>query len=620
MEHIDQQQLLKPGPDSFNTKEASVNAWVQKLPLGDTGEALKQIYQALHEVNTLNIPIKERFEFMEAVAQPLADTLPELDRFFIDKPYPLPRKLATVARLSSELNNHMIRGYLLVLAQESRAGWLKKRAYSHLWSIAVHRVFYFFAAIIRNHQLLNLAYPKGLWQKVHHLYIQTEQRGHLKAKALRNKNDQERTRVEDEYKNILLTSLLPYLRLRGQQIKEIQNTMSHWTGFLELQQRPQERSGRAGFVVDLQSDEPPLPDARIKTIKPESQLLLNTKRLEEELQDYMRMHRSASGIIRLVDDREISYSSLHSLIDAWCSPLDRQEFRHHHEGEIELLVGMQHVFEGVKSGRPPKLLLDMLATDPKLSADIEEIKALGLDLQELGDAEQYLPEISLVDERFVDVDDSDLLEQVASTQNKQAPLNLGAKHSERWDSFFEESLQDYHNTPDHSFIGSVLDFSSKGYRLSLPRKKVSQIRIGEVLGLRDKGLTSWKSALVCWVREESDTHLQVGVKVIQNAIIPVIIRVEQEDEQSGPLPSLLGDSDNELTITLPFLSSLHHHTLLIEYLGEEAYFGISRLTDKSALYETYVFDEKEAVKDRLMKTEHAKELEENLDPWQGLLD
>src|SRR4030065_339138 len=136
--------------DLFDTRPASVDKWLDELPLASVGETARQLYSALRNVNLQdNVPAKNYFHFLEGISQPLGLILPELHKHYAGKPLPLTAKRRKIASLYSQLILQAIEGYQRVISSsvELVLFGLKK-----VVTTAVHRILFYQHLMLCNYQ------------------------------------------------------------------------------------------------------------------------------------------------------------------------------------------------------------------------------------------------------------------------------------------------------------------------------------------------------------------------------------------------------------------------------------------------------------------------------------
>jgi hypothetical protein len=79
----------KPGKESFNYRSSFTEHWVSELPVGNIGETAKRLFNALQEVNRLDISWKDRLNFLELLREPISYVQNSLVRHYTGMSFPL---------------------------------------------------------------------------------------------------------------------------------------------------------------------------------------------------------------------------------------------------------------------------------------------------------------------------------------------------------------------------------------------------------------------------------------------------------------------------------------------------------------------------------------------------
>ena len=101
----------RPTKESFDFRSASVEQWVETLPVGNVGETARLVYGALHDVNRLDISWKERQRFLEQLRAPISYVQESLVKRYTGMSFPLPPKTQRIAALAQTLYLEMALGY-----------------------------------------------------------------------------------------------------------------------------------------------------------------------------------------------------------------------------------------------------------------------------------------------------------------------------------------------------------------------------------------------------------------------------------------------------------------------------------------------------------------------------
>lgn len=88
-------------------------------------------------------------------------------------------------------------------------------------------------------------------------------------------------------------------------------------------------------------------------------------------------------------------------------------------------------------------------------------------------------------------------------------------------------------------ICSVINESAGGFALSRNERNGTQLRVGDVLGIRQEQSESWNVGVVRWAKSGSAENLELGVQMLAPAALPVQIRPTLASEQTPTELALL---------------------------------------------------------------------------------
>jgi hypothetical protein len=86
-------------------------AWLASLPLADSAETAREIYQALYTLNRQELDAARRFELMELYSSPVASVTAALESYFTRAALPLTPKKRQLAEFIRQLHMEMAYGY-----------------------------------------------------------------------------------------------------------------------------------------------------------------------------------------------------------------------------------------------------------------------------------------------------------------------------------------------------------------------------------------------------------------------------------------------------------------------------------------------------------------------------
>lgn len=606
--NLDIPALGKPGPKSFNAQPEAVRQWLAALPLGHVGESTRQIYAALHQVNRLDIDLRQRFEFLELMA-PVVDTLlATLKKHYAGKPLPLEEKALRIAQLCTELMTAMVVGYQLVMAQSDGRHWLRQRKWETLWATALHRMLHYFSAIFGNYRMLHLPEPPGVWLRIHRGYRLSADNGLLDIAVPAVGGAEPSTTVDQAYKQLLVLAMLAPQRLRDSQMDEIHDNMALWSSGLELGVPAAMADCDGRYCIDFDEDTPPLPlwklhagrEPAFGTVR-----ALRMDRLLDGLQQQLRVQRLATRLV-VSNGNTVSRDTLAAVVNACSRPPERSDKRKADGGKVHAVFGLREIH----------VLLNQLHAPVEAPVAVEA-------------AADPLPDDAppaVAKDRF----------QIEGTQSVEARTDAhwgftAQRDSETdvWDMVYsgrapeaEASWNEVAVSKSYRMLqGVVVDRSSGGVGLSFAAADVGRIKDGDLVAFNTTGnVSNWYIGCVRWISLKRDDRLEVGIKRLQQQAVPATVRTEQEGRRSAPIGCLLGPEQDQLRIVLPQMTVLENKPLLLESGGHEARIVLLEQLDGSPAYRMFRFMEKQEPAAQANKQQEKSAPKDEFDRFKSLWD
>jgi len=549
-----------PTRDAFDTRPKAVKQWVESLPLANMGEASRQIYQALMSTNHLDIPPRQRFDFLERITPPLQTVRSGLSAHFAEAGFPLPEKARRVAELSTELLLHAADGYRIILEEGGRLPWYQRRHWLSMAATATHRCLRYYSDVLCNFRLLHLSDPRGIWLQIHRLYRAAD-RGHLLEKSVPTVDGSPvESTIEFEYKRLLLLALLSPRHFRTRQMREIREHMPEWTALVRLL-RAEREPCPTPYRIDLESDHPPLfrrnPEAAQSG---ESVRCLDTKLLLDRL-------RNASS-----DPYGPDPETAEGLLTCWDQPPERATERRLSQGDVNIALGIGAVhalLEAEHRAPPPEPQEKAEPEAPDFNLEPQTVQHM---------AQLHSRELVASKEEAPDVWDSIYVRPVGQEKN--------------WTE--SRAQRDYHTIP-----ARLLDYSDGGFRIELDGSELEgRTRVGELIGLWDKEHTTCKVGHVRWLRQIGEGRLTIGIKRLASRVQPAAVHIHTDGERSEPIPCLLGLDQATPTAILPYLPGLGKKQLSLAYHDYESDIELGEQLENSPTFSAHHFQELNATPGR----------------------
>ncbi|RZU48060.1 hypothetical protein EV700_1032 [Fluviicoccus keumensis] len=155
-----------------------MQAWVNNLPIMNTAETGKKLYQTLGELATLHIDDDDRYELVEILEPAVTNLIRALSHGLQNQPVKLPHAARRAAVLSQALHLQLALDYKVVAVgtlqrlEGGKVGFMNlgKRSAQQLAANAVQRCLGECIRLIRHAALLYFPLPDGVWLDIHSLF------------------------------------------------------------------------------------------------------------------------------------------------------------------------------------------------------------------------------------------------------------------------------------------------------------------------------------------------------------------------------------------------------------------------------------------------------------------
>lgn len=479
----------RPSKESFDYRSASVEQWVERLPMGSVGETARQVYGALHEVNRLNISWKERYRFLEQLRGPVSYVQQSLVKRYTGMSFPLPPKTQRIATLAQTLYLEMALGYKTAI-EEMLGGSFLRRDKTALTELIHRAVRYLSHAILTSYQTY-APHPPNSWSELHKLFLYAEHNRLHQRQVKDNENlTLPKSTIVRAYKQLLLLALASPYRLRQGEAETIYNTLALWAGTAHIIPYNDPAASEALFVVRLDSDNAP---------------------------DYQAFnhHDCSTGLCRLVDTRRLSQILHEQML---------YQEQQHTRGTLdsELLLRLIRSW-----GVAPKRHFNRSERNTKLEVVVGTSMLHQALAHESGDEDLYSKR-AIYQSKTV---------ENASELASMDVWNLFNSSKIRRD-FEEYDMQKKSQSNPAPTLTiqtwTIRNESAGGYRLTLDNGQNAKVQVGEIIGLRNPGSDShWEVGAVRWIRQTVEDSLEIGVQILAPQAMPVLVNNEKAKDKSA---------------------------------------------------------------------------------------
>ncbi|HEY0634412.1 MAG TPA: hypothetical protein VGE00_03430 [Gammaproteobacteria bacterium] len=499
----------RPGKESFDIRSGPLAKWLRELPVGNTGETTKQLYQALLDVNRHSHSWQRRYRFLEAIREPLDGVQRSLERRYSGLGFPLPAKSQQIATLSLRFHTEMAHGYLaaiegmlasLFLLQDRRA--LK---------VMVHRATrYLNLSLLVSYQTYSQQ-PAAIWHQLHRLYSFAEARGFHQdpiSDALFEALPE--SSIARIYKQIALLATTSPFRLRQGEAATIHQALARWSAHAKLLHPTENGAKTALFAIHLDGDEEPNYRAMDNCPCDTNCRLIDTHQMVLLLKEETGFAGGAAG--------KLAPELWCNLLQGWESPPKRSEHRSQGGIDIELVVGMNQIHALLAPTLQTGALRDTRANFEARPLHSGERRDNGNDIWNIH----------------------------AAPGGNNRPGGSAQRQTPAAPQLAEAKVLHW----------QARDISSGGLRIAQADGQVCGMRVGELLALRSEQQNHWQLGQVRWLRRTGEDGLECGVQLLAAQVVAVMVTHHAPGRAPGESQrGLLLPEDAELAQPATLLAS-----------------------------------------------------------------
>lgn len=488
--HTPRQDLQ--APTHFDASSEALAGWLETLPKANLGETTRALYHAVTELNRVRLAPALRLQLLETLRPAIHFATAGLRRHYLNQPTVLPEQPQKVARLAHVLHEELATGYILVAVQALALG-RQHSGFTQLpeaLATAAHRgIVEHSMNLLRDCQLYRAPHP-GCWNTIHQLAL------------LAREYDADKPPVADSqcgdgsvsaaYLRALLLGSAKTNQLRQEDLAKLFQQLLEWTSLARLG-APQHTL----LVVDPDGDDGPV--YREFTAAGDDWLGLDTQALAKHLE-----------ALRESGDTSLSDDLLAHLIHTWSSASKRAFLRLEVNERVDIALGLtatHHFIAGeidfsvlLSSEGHNKLALAeenpfLRVTDPTREAHQQ---------RDVWDS-AYQPRAGLAQVSMETID-----------------YHIREQHSKTAGSREREKFR-FHSV-------ARINISPGGLCIKWPPDDPSQIRTGEIIGIREDHHKNWSVGVVRWLRL-LESGPQLGIELLSPTAVPYGARVVHK---SGP--------------------------------------------------------------------------------------
>ncbi|MDX1588167.1 MAG: GTPase [Oleiphilaceae bacterium] len=502
--------------------------WVDSLPLTNTGESSRQLYNAIVELNQLDVPPPQQLQLLELIRPSIHHTGEQLEQHFLGYAITLPEKQRKIANLSQALQLHLAHGYKQALMGLVEKGAPDKQRSS--LALAAHRAITDMgAAILRSAQLYS-ATPVRCWHESHQIYryMLGRQYHQIEVQDTLQGEGHDST-VEEAYKQLLLFGCCRPNQLRQRELKQVYTLFAHCAPYTKLEPA---NGCDSLFLVDTVRDLPPIYRSQLKDRTSAIDLGFETRDLARLMSNYLDAAQTAKKPQEpfLGLNYRVSESVLMHLSQSLGSQSTRTSDRIASHGQLLVALGMS-------------ALHYYCAAQTHFNAFLANSGETNEQNFFLSNAQRNDPWASAFD-----------VENPWHLGSPDAPINFRGASG---------SVQDGSQKTDTtypSYTVPLVNKSPSGYCLKWTAEVPVTLQAGEIMGLREGPGEPWSIAVIRWIRQFKEQGTHIGVELMASNASPCGARLVQKSGQNSEylrallLPPVMESGQGHTLITprLPF--------------------------------------------------------------------
>lgn len=500
-------QYLTLGSD----QPKKLQAWVEELPLMNMGETSRLLYQFIQELNRLQLPSPQRLQLLEVIRPAVLNCCTSLSKHYLNQSLVLPEKARRVASLAQALQTHLAGGYKLVAVRCVKH--LREKDGKPRLAKAIHRaVSALTDALVRSYQLY-FPVPRHLWLELHQLFLLAEMNGVEQIQV----HDQaafkslESSSVTDAYGRALLLATAKPNQLRQQEIAVVFRATEEWSEYLEIKPAGEDSDL---FVFDLQQDRPPTYRTHVSVAGEDSRYMDSAMLIA-------RLGQAASG--KPAEDFNLPKGMTDNLLahlqQSWGALTERSFQRVDQAGDIDVCLGLLALHTHLSGGMD----FDRLVRGGELSVlapgEAENPFLKGRAASRSGMPQDDDPWSKAFDGGNHRMSDDAAMESIDLSKINNA-LRQKANEAGPTVKTEQTSCQKVNASPG-------------GYCLQWQGDSPTQLRTGEILGVRERGQNEWAIGVVRWVKQLASQGAQFGVELLAPRATPVGARTVRKTGDAG---------------------------------------------------------------------------------------
>jgi hypothetical protein len=551
-------------PTQTQANAAALTQWLEALPKTNLGQTTRALYEAITELNRVVLSPAQRLQQLDILRPAIYFAAAGLRRHYLNQPIVLPEQSQKVARLAHVMFHELAVGYTLVairtLENEKQSGFSQPQ---QAVATALHRALAGHTQNLLRDALLYRETRRGCWHALHQLAALAWDK-HIEDMAIADSQAGDST-IEASYLRALLLGSARAHQLRQDDLLKVFTHSLEWSRLVSFCGRDQ-----GLFIIDIDSDDGPI--YRDHYRGSDHALGLDTQALGEHL--YAQRNADDEA---LLGQQLLSNDLLAHLTLAWTTASNRAFLRMDTNEQIEIALGLT-------------------ATHHFCSGEIDFSLLLSKEgfVRAVPEGNPFLrvePQTRENRPRDRDVWDSPYL-NTGLTQISVDSIDYNIRsHQSGQQSKAVESSKDRDKYRSHQV--ETVNISPGGFCLKWPPENATQLRTGEIVGIRESNHKNWSIGVIRWVRL-LESGPQLGIELLGPTATPFGGRVIQKTGSQSEFQRVLvlpemkqsGQPTTLITPRLPFRSG---QKVVLIYRDKETRVQLIRRLASTAAFSQFEF-------------------------------
>jgi hypothetical protein len=474
------------------------------------GELTKQTFFILRDQNRQLMPNKYRLENLEMLRVLTRDIFNNLKKYFINRTLPLPEKSQKIVNLNQSILQELIYGYEIIVYEA--ANNIDTKIEDKTLSIAICRAINYLAEMLLRSSEVYAPCPRNLWRDAHQLYQFAESKKLISNVVIDTEKEQDKTTIENSYKQILLFILARPIALRQRDSERVFKELYDWSKYATLQSQSTEDMVDHVFCVHVDEDLPPnylskedlSADLDIRT--------LDASLLVAHIQGIIDAQSKQKQ--KLVVGDALPLETLLALRNSWGDCAKRRFSRAERNGHINVTIGLSQAAKAIrdsyKKEKPVDARSGFLRTSARTSTSVKQD-----------------PDFTLESISSNNSDNDGYMTHTEIGSNVNNSWDMVAKGRALTDTYDKqqklinaEQLKSFKQNTDSHW--EVVNISAGGYRLRWNSDDASKAQIGELIALQEfdaKKNFEWRIGVIRWMQFTQKNGLEIGVQVLSPKVI-----------------------------------------------------------------------------------------------------